>query len=141
MCNNFFFLQSSILFVIIVTDQSDGDKCRCLTQRDIHSTTINGFLKRAQLKAVAFKKGQQQPLVAVSNACFIIMNKLVGFFWAGRGEGAYHRFPVPCQSNFKWKKQGFLYRVDYLFLLLFLQLGNCHFFSKSVHQKLPFWSQ
>ena len=44
------FLQSSILFVIIVTDQSDGDKCRCLTQRDIHSTTINGFLKRARLK-------------------------------------------------------------------------------------------
>ena len=78
-CATTFFLQSSILFVIIVTDQSDGDKCRCLTQRDIHSTTINGFLKRAQLKAVAFKKGQQQPLVAVSNACFIIMNKLVGF--------------------------------------------------------------
>ena len=81
------FLQSSILFVIIVTDQSDGDKCRCLTQRDIHSTTINGFLKRAQLKAVAFKKGQQQPLVAVSNACFIIMNKLVGFLGLGRGRG------------------------------------------------------
>ena len=49
-CATTFFLQSSILFVIIVTDQSDGDKCRCLTQRDIHSTTINGFLKRARLK-------------------------------------------------------------------------------------------
>ena len=102
------FLQSSILFVIIVTDQSDGDKCRCLTQRDIHSTTINGFLKRAQLKAVAFKKGQQQPLVAVSNACFIIMNKLFGFFGAGRGEGAYHRFPVPCQSNLVKKTRLFV---------------------------------
>ena len=103
------FLQSSILFVIIVTDQSDGDKCRCLTQRDIHSTTINGFLKRAQLKAVAFKKGQQQPLVAVSNACFIIMNKLVGFLGLGReGGGAYHMFPVPCQSNLVKKTRLFV---------------------------------
>jgi len=36
---------------------------------------------------VAFKKGQQQPLVAVSNACFIIMNKLVGFLGLGREGG------------------------------------------------------
>ena len=118
LCNNFF-LQSSILFVIIVTDQSDGDKCRCLTQRDIHSTTINGFLKRAQLKAVAFKKGQQQPLLAVSNACFIIMNKLVVFFWAGRGEGAYHRFPVPCQSNLVKKNKAFCVELTICFCCFF----------------------
>lgn len=73
------------------------------------------FWRELKLKAVAFKKGQQQPSVAVSNACFIIMNKLVGWFLGG---GGFHRFPVPCQSNWV-KKQSFLYRVDYLFLLFF----------------------
>ena len=91
------------------------------------------FWRELKLKAVAFKKGQQQPSVAVSNACFIIMNKLVGWFLGG---GGYHRFPVPCQSNWV-KKQSFLYRVDYLFLLFFATRYLPFFFSKSVHQKLP----
>jgi len=54
---------------------------------------------------VAFKKGQQQPLVAVSNACFIIMNKLVGFLGAGRGGGGriigfqYHVNQILSEKN------------------------------------------